>query len=328
MAWNKDVKILVKTHAEWTDQNPVIPSGALIGIKDGNDVSLMLGEGSNYIDTYKILQAQLATKITKGTSSTKVVLEDGTSTELVTLTIQDFIDAGYHLVTSTEWDSLKLVSFPAPSFVATPSFSTLVREIGTTLSGSFGFNLAKTNNAYFKATTGGNITANQGNWTGLGDFDLVGVSSKTLTANSFTLSSAGTITLTLYGRDIYDQQVSLQTISFEFQYPIWMGTKSNTSIIDENSLSNKVKKVGSTYKDMEFYIDPDGVLSYFHLLIPTEICDDLDIRDLSSPTPGSGNMVLQGTVNLTLGSITKSYNHYVSDFQSAAEVDFILKETV
>lgn len=328
MAWNKDVKFLVKTDTAWKAQNPVIPSGAIIGITVGGDIRLKIGTGETYNNTKYINELELAKKHTKGSSATKVVFEDGHTAEIETLTIQDLIEAGYHLVTDEEWEYLKLQSIAPPSFTANAPFSNgLIKEIGETISGNYTFTLSKQNTSNFKETTGGNIAVSQGGWSGDGDFDIISANSITINAGSFTLTSAGTVVFTLFGRDIYDQVVSTQKFTIEYQYPIWGGTKADQTLVSQAGLSNLVKKVAASAEDLEFYLDPGGSSHYFHLLIPKDLDSNLDIRDMSSPGPGSGNMSFVQELNLTVnGQSNIKYNHYVTDFQSAGEVDFVIKK--
>jgi hypothetical protein len=331
MAWSKNVIFGVKTDAAWTIQDPIIPVGALLIVADlGGRFRLKVGDGNIYSDTKFVNETELDGKIDiDPADSTNFLHPDGTADSVPVLTIQDFIDAGYHLLSSAEWDNVKLVSVPTPSFVATPGFSQAIHQIGDTISGSHSFSLAKVNNSSIKLLTGGNVAISEGVWSGDGDFNLEGLNTLVLTASSFTRITAGIVTFTLYGLDLYDQQISLQTFDIEFQYPIWMGTRTVDTLSDQYDLSNLSEKTAAVAHNLEFYMDPLGVSSYFHLLVPDVIAGSLDIRDLSAPAPGSANMVDKGTVVLTVGTGGSSvtYRHYVTDYQSAAEIDFILKDT-
>lgn len=249
MAWNKDVYFILKTDDQWTTDNPTIPSGALIFARfndsEGNltGVRMKIGSGVAYNDTAFVDDEELNKKLNHPFgSSSDVIFADGSTGAINVLTISD-IQILYHLVTNAEWNELQKFSTPVPTLVATPQFSLADIKIGDSLSGNFAFDVAKTNNDSFLDNTGGNITVNQGVWTGTGDVDLDSLSTISISGNNPGFSTATTITFTIFGRDVWSQVIDKQEFSINVKYPIWGGTYSTKAIPDQDSLVNRVEKL-------------------------------------------------------------------------------------
>lgn len=336
MAWNKDVFFISKTDADWTAQNPTIPDGAMLFVQIQNDVDVVvgvrakIGNGSAYQDTPFMDQSEFDKKLDHPNGdSTDVIFADGSTGQLDTLTLDDILSE-YHLVTPEEWNELQKYSTPTPSFVATPTFSLADRKIGDTLVGNFNFSFTKTNTDSIKPATGGNVSVNQGTFTGLGDFNLKDVNTYQVVGNNVNFASSSTITFILKLIDLYDQELSEQSFDILFKYPIFAGTYSTKAIPDQTSLSSLSEKLtydNSGLDNMEFNLDGAGSQMYFHVLVPTEIATNLDIRLQEIPGYNSANMVLFETLNLSVGNVTKQYNHYVTDYTSAGLINLLLRIT-
>ena len=332
MALTKDIFFLSKSDEDWLLDDPVIPADALIFVKVFDEFNTLttirakLGTGALYSETDWINENEITNKLVdpNGTNL-EVILGDGTLGTFEPLTVAD-LEEFSHLVTLEEWEALKLKSILQPSFVAEPNFSLEDISIGDSVAGNYSFSFTKTNNDSFKDATGGNIQVSQGSWSDDGDFDLKSVSSRTIVGSSNGFSSATTITFTVKGVDAYDQDIDVQTFDIKVKYPIYAGRKITNSIASTAELNNLQTKLAVDPDGLEFNMNGDGSQNYFHLLIPNEVATGVDIRLQSNPGPNSAGFTLVGTLSLTIGSVTKTYNHYVTTYKSAGEVNILIRK--
>jgi hypothetical protein len=333
MALSKNIYFITKKDSAWTSANPIIPTGALILVQtvdgDGvvNGMRQKVGIGANYVDTPFIDDTALASKLNHPNGpSSSVIFADGSIGPVDTLSIPD-IQESYQLISLDEWVEIKKYSFVAPSFVATPGFSLADKKIGDALSGTFSFTFVKTGSDNLDPTVGGNITVDTGIWASAGDFDLKDLDSYSVTGTNPNINTPLTFTFTLQALDRAGAVRSLQTFSISYKYPIYAGLSALKNIADQNSLTNLQEKLSVDVNNMEFVIPGIGTQSYYHVLVPTDIASSLDIRLQESPGFESANMPLLDTLNLTIGNVTKQYNHYVTDYTSAGLINLLLRNT-
>ena len=333
MAWNKDIFFIAKSDADWISQNPIIPVDALIFVKIYNALNVFqgirskYGTGANYVDTAFMNDVELSTKLThpKGSSS-DVIFADGSTGTIDTLTISDITDS-YHLITDAEWTVIEKDSIIKPTVVITPAFSLNDRVIGDTLVGKYNFNFTKTNQANIKDAVGGNINVNQGNWTNVGDFDLKNSNTIGIIGSNSNFPDITTVIFTITTTTIFDEVVDTQTFKIDFNSVVFGGTYISKNITDQSTLVGLQSKYITDVDYLEFNMTGQGVQSYFHILIPTDIASAVDIRFQELPGYNSANFVLHETFNLTIGNITKSYKHYVSDYTTAGAINVLLRNT-